>query len=99
MHGRHHAVYTLTDALKQGTNATIEIIQRELVKLEKDGNTQTHSDTDIGPPPPSHYLFSFSLQLYASQGKPLPRKLYLQLDNTSKQNKSKYMLGYLGSLV
>lgn len=52
MHGRHHAVYTLTDALKQGTNATIEIIQRELVKLEKDGNTQTHSDTDIGPPPP-----------------------------------------------
>ena len=29
----------------------------------------------------------------------LPDRLYLQLDNTSKQCKSKYMLGYLGYLV
>ena len=29
-------------------------------------------------------------------GQPLPRLLKLQLDNTTKQNKSQYMLGYLG---
>jgi hypothetical protein len=28
-----------------------------------------------------------------------PLKLYLQLDNTSKQNKSKYLFGYLGWLL
>lgn len=28
-----------------------------------------------------------------------PRKLYLQLDNTGRQNKSKYLFAYLGWLV
>jgi hypothetical protein len=28
-----------------------------------------------------------------------PRKLYLQLDNTARQNKSKYLFSYLGWLV
>jgi hypothetical protein len=29
----------------------------------------------------------------------VPRKVFLQLDNTSKQNKSKYLFGWLGYLV
>lgn len=29
----------------------------------------------------------------------IPKRLYLQLDNTAKQNKSQYMLGFLGYLV
>jgi hypothetical protein len=68
VHGRHSAVYTITDSVKQGTNAVIEILQREFTKFER------------------------------SSGR-LPSRLYLQLDNTSKQNKSQYMLGFLGALV
>lgn len=30
---------------------------------------------------------------------PLPPRLFLQLDNTSKQNKSKFMIGWLAYLV
>ena len=38
------------------------------------------------------------LDIYAKDGR-IPRTIYLQLDNTTKQNKSRYMIGYLGCLV
>ena len=54
--------------MKQGTNATIEVLHRVLLHTLK------------------------------QEGK-LPATLYLQLDNTTKQCKSQFMLAYLGSLV
>lgn len=33
------------------------------------------------------------------KGEPLPPYLFLQLDNTAKQNKSRFMFGFLGYLV
>ena len=34
-----------------------------------------------------------------AEGKSIPRKIYIQLDNTSKQNKSKFFLGWCGYLI
>ena len=31
--------------------------------------------------------------------KPLPRKLYLQLDNSAKDNKNKYLMAFLSLLI
>jgi hypothetical protein len=55
-----------------------------------------------------------TLQLLEKDGKPLPKRMFLQLDNTSKfvspaqraaerlggrENKNKYLLAFLGNLV
>jgi hypothetical protein len=67
-HGRGSSIVTYIDNVKQGTNVTIEVLHRELVKtIETEGK--------------------------------LPKKLFLQLDNTTKQCKSKYVIGYLARLV
>ena len=40
-----------------------------------------------------------TLQRLRDEGKPTPRILYVQLDNTCKDNKSKYVMSYLFLLV
>jgi len=40
-----------------------------------------------------------TLQDMKDDGEILPETLYLQLDNTAKQNKNKYLIGFLGYLV
>ena len=40
-----------------------------------------------------------TLRAYEESGNSLPPTLYLQLDNTCKQNKSRFMMAYLGELV
>ena len=40
-----------------------------------------------------------TLRAYEESGKTLPPELYLQLDNTCKQNKSRFLMAYLGELV
>lgn len=67
-HGRKAYCYTVTDSVKLGHNATIDVIHRVLMDtLETEGK--------------------------------LPRKLLLQLDNTTKQCKGKYLLAYAAALV
>lgn len=68
-HGRKSYVYTILDSVKQGSNATLEVLHRVI------------NDT------------------YVNEGGKLPPKLYLQLDNTVKQCKNKYVLGYCAWLV
>ena len=64
-------IYTLPDHIPNGSNVTIEVIQRSLHHLEATSYAEGH----------------------------LPNKLYIQLDNTSRQNKNKFLFGYLGCLV
>jgi hypothetical protein len=40
-----------------------------------------------------------ALRSYEESGKELPDTLYVQLDNTCKQNKSRFLMAYLGELV
>ena len=40
-----------------------------------------------------------TLQTMKERGENIPRKMYLQLDNTCKQNKNRFLLGVLGYLV
>ena len=40
-----------------------------------------------------------TLTAMKARGENIPRKLFLQLDNTAKQNKNRYLLGLLGYLV
>ena len=40
-----------------------------------------------------------TLKAMKARGEDIPRKIYIQLDNTCKQNKNHYMLGVLGYLV
>ena len=40
-----------------------------------------------------------ALRAYENGGKHLPDILYLQLDNTCKQNKSRFLMAYLGELI
>lgn len=40
-----------------------------------------------------------TLRAYEESGRQLPPTLYLQLDNTCKQNKSRFLMAYLGELV
>ena len=68
VHGRGQYAYTVTDNVKMGNNATVDVLYRTLVDIKK------------------------------KEGK-LPRKLYLQLDNTSRQCKGFGVMGYLGMLV
>jgi hypothetical protein len=71
IHGHPPMLFTLPDHVANGSNTTIEIIQRVLIRLE---------ETD-----------------YREGG--LPDTLYLQLDNTSRQNKNKFVFGFLGCLI
>jgi hypothetical protein len=67
-HGRQAFSFLCTDSMKQGTNATIEVLHRVLLHTRK------------------------------QEGK-LPGTLFVQLDNTTKQCKSQYMIAYLSSLI
>ena len=40
-----------------------------------------------------------ALRAYETSGQQLPDTLYLQLDNTCKQNKSRFLMAYLGELI
>ena len=71
IHGHAPLIYTLPDHVPNGSNVTIECLQRTL-----------------------HHLEATS---YANEQ--LPDRLYLQLDNTSRQNKNRYLFGYLACLV
>jgi len=68
VHGLEPQVYLIPDHVKQGTNVTIETLQR-------------------------------TLRAHEESGKALPPTLYLQLDNTCKQNKSRFLMAYLGEMV
>jgi hypothetical protein len=68
MHGRAAYGYTFGDNVKQGTNVTIECIQRVLLDMD-------------------------------AKGHKIPKTLFLQLDNTAKQCKNRYLMGYLAYLV
>ena len=65
-HGRQCFSFLCNDSMKQGTNATIEVLHRVLLHTLK------------------------------LEGK-LPATLFLQLDNTTKQCKSKFLMAYLGA--
>jgi hypothetical protein len=67
-HGRKAFAYTVLPSVKQGSNATIDVLHRVI------------EDT------------------YTTEGR-LPPVLMLQLDNTTKQCKNKFILGFVGYLV
>ena len=95
MHGHFAGVFTHTEDLQQGSNVCIEVIHRMLCRYAQQGIFFYIL--------PKVVIFilnqhGFSL-LLLFPGKEFPPTLYLQLDNTCKENKNRFLFGYCAMLV